>query len=234
MANILCKIPTRSRVDAFIETFDSFHGRQSNDHIIHYMISIDDDDDEMQKWADTYSHGLRKANAHVISAPRAGKIGSVNRDMEHAPDDYDIVMQPSDDFICLVDGWDKRVVEELEAFDEYDGVAWFYDGHQPNIDTMCILGRKYYERFNYIYYPEYRTFWADNEFTEVADRLDRLVFSREVLFEHRHPDWTHSHGYSGQKQGYDELYLENDKPEDREWDDKLFHDRKARNFDLES
>ena len=95
------------------------------------------------------------------------------------------------------------------------------------------MGKPYYERFNYIYYPEYITFWADTEFTAVADLLDRMVFVPEVLFEHQHPDWTHSHGYDGQKRGYDQLYIDNDKPEDRDFDERLFYERKARNFDLE-
>jgi hypothetical protein len=68
-------------------------------------------------------------------------------------------MQPADDFTCQYTGWDQRVVEELDVFDDYDGVVWFFDGYQPNIDTLSIMGRKYYERFNYIYYPCYRTFF---------------------------------------------------------------------------
>jgi len=233
MAHILCKIPTRTRPQQFDATLRSFVQHQIDAAKVTYMISCDNDDDTMKEYVDANKSWLTEIGAKVVWADRAGKIGSVNRDMEYAPEDYDIVMQPADDFTCQYTGWDQRVVEELDAFDDYDGVVWFFDGYQPNIDTLSIMGRKYYERFGYIYYPEYRTFWADNEFTEVADRLDRLVFCEEVLFIHEHPDWTHSRGYSGVNEGYDQLYVENDKPEDRDWDEKLFHERKARNFDLE-
>lgn len=236
MAHILCKIPTRGRPDQFIKTFESFHLLESGKHKITYLISIDEDDRTMDNLAKQLrNEKYNSPNFIIVTAQRAGKIGSVNRDMNQAPDDWDIVMQPADDFIALVQGWDDRVVEELETtFEDLDGVVWFFDGHQPKIDTLCIMGRKYYERFGYLYYPEYRTFWADVEFTEVADRLDRLIYSPEVLFEHRHPDWIYSQGYDGRKAGYDQLYHENDKPEDREWDEKLFRERMKRNFDLES
>lgn len=149
------------------------------------------------------------------------------------PKDYDILMQPADDWKALVYSWDEFIVDEMKFFPDLDGVVWFYDGHQPKIDTLSIMGRKYYERFNYIYYPEYRTFWADNEFTEVADLLDRLIFVPAVLFEHQHPDWMFSQGYDGQKRGYDQLYIENDKPEDKAWDENLFKKRKLNNFGLD-
>jgi hypothetical protein len=143
-------------------------------------------------------------------------------------------MQPADDWLALVEGWDKRVVEEMDdCFDDGDGVVWFFDGHNRETDTLSIMGKPYYERFNYLYYPEYITFWADTEFTAVADLLDRLSFVPEVLFEHQHPDWLQSRGYDGQKKGYDQLYIENDKQEDRDFDERLFHERKAVDFGLE-
>lgn len=233
MARILCKIPTRTRPSEFDATLQSFVEMQSSVVKVTYLISLDNDDDSMREYVDAKKEWLEDIGARVVWGERAGKIGSVNRDMEYAPEDYDVVMQTADDFRCLEFGWNSRIMQEISVFDNLDGVVWFYDGFQPNIDTLSIMGRKYYERFNYIYYPEYRTFWADNEFTEVADRLDRLVFCDDVLFVHEHPDWTHSRGYTGVNEGYDELYKENDKPEDRDWDEKLFHDRKANNFGLD-
>lgn len=232
--NLVCKIPTRGRPEKFFATLVSFVTKQSEKNNVQYLISIDDDDETMP--LESINNTLIDMRVDdictVISAPRAGKIGSVNRDMEHAMEGWDIVLQPADDWICHGEDWDQRIVEEMELFEDLDGVVWFFDGYNREIDTLCIMGRKYYERFNYIYYPEYRTFWADTEFTEVADLLGKLVFVDEVLFEHQHPDWTHSHGYDGMKRGYDQLYIENDAQEDRDWDEELFHKRQARGFDL--
>tara|TARA_Y100000996_G_scaffold121288_1_gene90912 strand:+ start:1725 stop:2423 length:699 start_codon:yes stop_codon:yes gene_type:complete len=229
--DLLVKFPTRGRCDRFFTVLDSFVEKQSGDHNCHYLVSCDNDDETMNN-PETIKRLESYDNLSYYFDDRAGKIGSVNRDMDKAPN-YDILMQPADDWLALVNGWDDRIVEEMDVmFDDGDGVVWFFDGHNREIDTLCIMGKPYYERFNYIYYPEYITFWADTEFTAVADLLGRLSFSPDVLFEHQHPDWLHSHGYDGQKQGYDQLYIDNDKQEDRDFDERLFHERKARDFDL--
>ena len=110
MKHILVKIPTRSRPDDFLRLYNDLKLKESGNHKITYLISIDDDDATM------HTNAIKDAtkDSLLISAPRAGKIGSVNRDMEYAPNDYDIVMQPADDFIVKLDGWDNYVVEEME------------------------------------------------------------------------------------------------------------------------
>lgn len=240
MAKILVKFPTRGRPDKFFETLDSFIEKQSGKHSIHYLVSLDEDDetacvsfiDDLKIRA---SEGLDEGFCiDWRYAPRAGKIGSCNRDMEFAPPNWEIIMQVADDFICHGQNWDDRVVEELEAFEDGDGALWVFDGHQHEMCTLSIMTRKYYERFGYIYYPEYITFYPDREWTEVADKLHRLVFIKDVLFEHRHPDWMGTVcGYAGVNELYDDLYKENDHQEDRDHDEKLFFGRQKRNFDLD-
>ncbi len=242
MANILVKFPTRGRPDAFFRTLDSFIAKQSGKHDIHYLVSLDDDDDTVDaSFIDGLkAHGIGNHSQKLgycvnwIIGIRAGKIGSCNRDMQFAPPDWDIVMQIADDFICHGEDWDDVIVEELEAFEDKDGALWVFDGYQQEMCTLSIMTRKYYERFEYIYYPEYITFYPDREWTEVADLLGKLVFIKDVLFEHRHPDWMgFGHGYSGANELYDDLYKENDKQEDRDHDEALFNTRKLRNFDLD-
>ena len=65
-----------------------------------------------------------------------------------------------------------------ELYPNTDGVLWFNDGNQGNrLNTLCILGKKYYERFNYIYHPDYTSLWADNEFMDVANLLNKQIFN---------------------------------------------------------
>ncbi len=49
------------------------------------------------------------------------------------------------------------------------------------------MGVDYYKRFNYIYHPDYKSLWCDNEFHEVAQRLDRYVYIDTDLYRHNHP-----------------------------------------------
>ena len=52
----------------------------------------------------------------------------------------------------------------INNFPNYDGVLFFNDGYSScKLNTLVICGCKYYDKFNYIYYPEYRSFFCDNE-----------------------------------------------------------------------
>ena len=229
---LLIKFPTRARHDKFFEVLDMYYEKLSGDVEYEFLITCDEDDVQMNN-PDTIKKLESYENLSFYFGPRDGKIGACNRDIEKV-EEYDILMQTSDDMIPVVNGFDKIIVDEMEdCFPDLDGVLWFFDGHNMETDTLCIMGRKYYERFNYVYYPEYITWFPDTEFTEVADRLDKLAFIRDTIIEHQHPDWTHAHGHNGQQAGYDELYVENDRNEDREHDEELFNRRKMDNFGLE-
>jgi hypothetical protein len=112
----------------------------------------------------------------------------------------------------------------LQAYPDYDGVLWFFDGHQKGLNTLCILGKKYYDRFGYIYNPEYKTWFCDNEFTQVAHMLKRQAMIQTVIIRHCHSDIV---GY-----GHDELYKRNNVKEEQEADHRVFLARKDRDFDV--
>jgi hypothetical protein len=110
-----------------------------------------------------------------------------------------------------------------ENYPDTDGVLWFNDGHQGNkLNTLCILGKKYYKRFNYIYQPEYKSLWADNEFTDVANLLEKQTYFSEVIIKHEHPDIG-----IGDR---DDIHLNNSKNNDV--DRNLYLNRKLVNFEL--
>jgi hypothetical protein len=85
---------------------------------------------------------------------------------------------------------------------------------------LCILGKKYYERFGYIYHPSYKSLWCDNEFTIVAHQLQKQIYFNTVIIRHWHPIIT--------KVGNDSLYQENDKYFNE--DKKTFLKRQLTNF----
>jgi hypothetical protein len=78
-------------------------------------------------------------------------------------------------------------------YPDTDGILWFNDGNRKDLNTLCILGKKYYERFGYIYHPDYKSLWADNEFMTVGNLLKKQIFIDKVIIHHQHPDW----GYGG-------------------------------------
>jgi hypothetical protein len=120
-------------------------------------------------------------------------------------EDYDVLILASDDMNPQFKGWDSIIRKQMRLhFKDGDGCLWFNDGHQNRICTLSILGKKYYERFGYIYHPSYVSLWCDNEFTEVAQSLGKLIYSPLVLFYHEHPMWTNDQSKN------DELYKHNE------------------------
>lgn len=215
--SILVKFPTRGRPDKFLQVFDLYHYTSEG---VQFLVSVDYNDSSMRPYLEQLRN---KPNTKVIEGYSDGKIHACNRDIEKA-DPWDILVLASDDMIPVSSGWDKIIREEMKLhFPDTDGVLFFPDGY-TKLNTMCIIGRKYYERFCYIYHPDYISLWCDNEFMEVADRLGKQVRFNQVLFKHEHP------ANNGMKNKTDNLYRENDK-----WyakDKNTYEKRKLNNFGL--
>ena len=108
-------------------------------------------------------------------------------------------------------------------FPDTDGVLWYNDGHQGNkLNTLCILGKVYYERFGYIYHNDYLSLYCDNEFTEVSKRLNKVRYESLCIIEHQHWAW----GYGKM----DDLYTRNEKYIQQDHD--TFQRRAAIGFEL--
>jgi hypothetical protein len=131
------------------------------------------------------------------------------------------VLLASDDMIPVEEGYDVIIRNEINArYPDTDGVLWFNDGNRSDLNTLTIMGRRYYERFGYLYHPSYRSFYCDKEFTIVGERLGRQSYIDRVIIRHEHPDY----GYGP----HDELYAANDRKKHR--DMLLFMRRQSMNF----
>lgn len=186
---LLVKFPTRGRPDKFFTVLDRYYHFARRKHLTSFLITCDQDDPTMnndavrQRLQDNYK-GMT-----VVFGNSTSKIEAVNADMAHAPD-YDIILLASDDMVPEEDGYDETISNEMRKnYPDTDGVLWFFDGFRRDLNTLSILGKKYYERFGYIYHPSYKSFWCDNEFTEVANQLGKQTFIDKVVIRHIHPSW---------------------------------------------
>ena len=185
---LLIKFPTRGRKNKFFNVLQKYHKKLSKKNHVEFLITLDSDDLEMNN-PDTIDILKTFKNTNYVFGKSSNKIDAVNRDL-HQFMDWDILLLASDDMIPQEDGYDEIIVNEMKNnFSDTDGVLWFADGNRKDLNTLCILGKKYYERFNYIYNPEYKSTWCDNEFTDVANILKKQVFIDKVIIKHEHPDW---------------------------------------------
>lgn len=185
---VLVKFPTRGRPDRFFPVLDRYYYGSKKKNATKFLVSCDLDDPSMNN--DTVRQKFSQyQNLEVCYGNSKTKIEAVNADMDKAGE-YDILLLASDDMIPEERGYDEIIRGRMEElYPDTDGVLWFFDGYRKDFNTLCILGRKYYERFGYIYHPDYKSFWSDNEFTEVATSLGKQTFIDKVIIRHVHPDW---------------------------------------------
>lgn len=224
--NILVKFPTRSRPDLFFKTLDLYYNLAINKDKLFFLISLDHDDKSMSN-AEVTMKLMNYENLQFIVGESSSKIDAVNRDMNLLEFDYDIILLASDDMIPQIKGYDKIISDYMsQYYCDTDGILFFNDGYRKNeLNTLCILGKKYYQRFNYIYYPGYKSLFADNEFMDVGYLLNRQTYIDECIIKHEHPD----NGFAGMIK--DDIHLLNYKFYHSDKD--LFESRKLINFDLE-
>jgi hypothetical protein len=184
---LLIKFPTRDRKDKFFKVLDKYYALLDNINNVEFCISIDDNDPTMNN--DVVLDKLETyENLSYFIGYSKSKIEACNADINEI-DDWDVVLLASDDMIPQVKGYDKLILENMEKYyPDTDGVLWFYDGNRKDLNTLCILGKKYYDRFNYIYHPGYKSFYCDDEFTRVANILNKQTFIETIIIKHEHPD----------------------------------------------
>lgn len=229
---ILIKFATRSRPERFFLGLDNIINRASDKKNIGILVSADTNDYSMFN-----SNVLERLKPYVESGlvvPVFGnsvsKIDAINRDMDKVGEikkfkNWKILINFSDDMEFTVDGYDDIIRQKLSLhFPDTDGNLHFNDGYvQEKVSTMSIIGRRYYERFGYIYHPSYVSLWCDNEYTEVARKLNKIQYYPTQIFRHNHPA-------NNNTLHRDEQYVKTESY--YELDSKTYEQRKFKNFDL--
>ena len=219
---LLIKFPTRNRKSKFFTVLEQYQTLCEDIENTFFLITLDNDDEEMNSPEVVNIFSTFK-NIKYVYGDSTSKIHAINRDLE-TENEWDIVLLASDDMTPKVKGYDNIIRNKMEEhYPDTDGILWFNDGHQGiTLNTLCILGKKYYERFNYIYYPEYKSMWSDNEFMLVGNILEKQTYFDEVIIEHEHPDW----GFGGK----DSIHIKN--VENETHDKNLFLNRQSNKFYL--
>lgn len=217
---LLIKFPTKNRKNKFLQTLRKYQNFLSGNHEVEFLISLDNDDEEMK---DIFVQQIlsQYQNLKFYYGDSNSKVEAVNRDLNKV-ENWDIVLLASDDMIPQIKGYDDIIINKMKEFyPDTDGVLFFNDGFKKNeLNTLCILGKKYFDRFNYIYHPEYKSVYCDNEFTLVGNLLNKQTYIDQVIIKHEHPDW----GYGSR----DKIHVSNF--HNLNHDQNLFNFRKSKNF----
>lgn len=210
--------PSRSRPEQAAQTAKKWLSSAKDSEQVEYILSLDTDDINLQRynvhmlnnasrtikvkyWDPTKEEPEDRITANpafkVVVNDNRNAIEAINRGAEAAKGNILIVV--SDDFDCPYH-WDVALLKALQGKSDY--VVKTDDGCQPWIITLPIMDRAYYNRFGYIYNPQYQHMFCDTEMTHVADLLGRKIVL-PIKFPHNH--YTQVGG-----QPYDQINKKND------------------------
>jgi|LakMenE01Jun11ns_1017448.scaffolds.fasta_scaffold9861249_3 hypothetical protein len=192
---ILFKYASRSRTQKFFVGLDNILTNLSDLNNFCILISLDIDDYSMNN-KETINRLLEYVNKYpekiiIKFGSSKNKIDAINRDVNEIKEkfNFDILVNFSDDMEFIEHSFDEIIRGKFFMFyPDTDGNIYFNDGFTgERLSTMSIIGRKYYDKFNYIYHPSYHSLWCDNEYTEVAKRSEKIIYFHERIFNHNHP-----------------------------------------------
>ncbi len=206
---ILLKCPTRSRPQKVTETLARYMALANHPEQIGVVVSCDDSDMSMSRnlvHEEIHSVLKRAAYSKIFTSPNTSKIEACNANMNEIEWEWDIVVLVSDDMIPQLQGYDDVIRNHmLSRFPDTDGILWFNDGYQEyKLNTLTIFGRTMYERFGYIYQPEYKSLFCDTELTDLCkgELQDKCLYIPYCIIRHEHPG-------TGYAQNMDPLYQHN-------------------------
>jgi len=215
----LFKFPTMGRLPLFKSTLDKWYAFMSGDYPFEFIVSLNADDKTMHtREARDYLAG--KPNLRVFDGGHKNKIQACNADVEEARDDWTILVLVSDDMIPVVKGYDKIIADKMT---DTDLMLFFDDGFwgKSKLNTLSIIGRKYYQRDGYIYHPGYESVFADDHQMAVARARDKLPYFPQTIIRH---EWI------GKTHPQDALHQRNCNQKQHNRDKKLFEEFKRDGF----
>lgn len=156
----------------------------------------------------------------------SSKIDAINRGIGAALELWQILINFSDDQLFLVNGFDEIIANDMnEHFPDLDGFLHYPDSFAgKKVPVMSIIGIKYFERTNEVYYSGYKSWYSDNDAMEVSKRLGKYKFVDKKIFDHFHP--------RAKKAKMDEQYIKSESPELKSKDRALFIERSKSNFGI--
>ena len=221
---ILYNFASRSRPEKLIRCIENIiQNSTHNNYVI--LLTLDVDDTTVANkgfYEKLVSYG---ANIKPVYGFSKNKIEAINRSV-WIVSDWDICISTADDMVFTDKGFDSKIIELFNKyFPDTDGFLHLPDGKvNERLPTLCIIGKKLYDYFGYIYNPIYSNVYCDNEQFDVVRILNKYHYEPVHLFKHLHPIWGLSE--------MDDLYNRNENKENYAIDGEIYRKRKSINFGL--
>lgn len=196
---ILVKYATRGRPERFFEGMETIYNLCSQPDYIRVLITADIDDlamnnDEVKAKIATYK------NAHIIYGVSENKIHAINRDFDLMPEewkDWDIIANFSDDMRWTIFGFDDIIRTDFNlVFPEhfFGYMAYLDPDTHGALSTLYIAGRGWYDKFGWIYDPQFASLFCDNLVEDCAKYLGKYHYTGYSIYQHLNPSYYNNAG----------------------------------------
>lgn len=194
--------PSRGRAKWAMETARKWHDLSKNPKEIEYRLAIDYSDPSGYLYDDIVQSDtlglfgrvkvVKSGSTSCVEA--INNAASVIKSTNSTAQENALIVVVSDDFDCF-EHWDEWLIQSLRG--KKDVLVKTSDGYYQSdwLITLPIMDMVYYNRFNYVYNPEYRHMWADTEMTAVGHMLGRVVDLQNNV-----PVFRHNHYTTGKSQ----------------------------------
>jgi len=227
-AKILFKLATRGRANDFFEAIDSIYHNVWDLKNFHILVTAGEDDytmnnEEVKGKLRIYDH------LTIIFGENSGKVQATNRDMDlkdQVWSDWDILINTADDQRFIQPGFDDFIrVTMANIFPENDGFLHLYEPDAgAALPVLYCAGRKFYEVFNFIAHPQYKSLFWDNYYFECAKLMKKYHFVGTHIFNHLCPAYTHHNKPRDAMFDRDQALWG--------YDENVFYKHKGRGYDL--
>lgn len=204
--------PSHQRPELAYRTYKRWMESVSGRYDIDYVLTIDTDDESAYRYTELFSG----TKAKVCLTNSTNLVEASNMGAKYATGD--ILILVSDDF-SAPENWDELIVNATAGRENW--ILKVNDGiRKDDLITLPIIDRLYYEEAGYLYNPSYEHQFVDNDMTERAKKLGRMIVRDDLVFPHLH--WTQA------KAKRDETYIKAEKSFDS--GQRIFMRRRKENF----
>lgn len=187
---------TRGRSAAALEMRQLWLDRASRLHPIQYIFSCDEDD------PDPIKHAGLPVGTKLIVGKNRGNVDAYNRAAYAS--NGDILVQVHDDLVPPWN-WDREIKARIGDWAEpavlhvSDGVDPSVNAGKPDLLTVLIGTRPWFERAGYFWHPSFVSIGCDDHMTALAKKEGVVVEATDLVFEHHwggsDRDETQRHSY---------------------------------------
>lgn len=183
---LLMKFTSRSRFNQLLDCVNRYVVNAKDKSKMIWLFTFDADDETFDENSfQTFLNNLEVDYKYSVGNS-LNKIHAINRDIDIIKE-WDVLVNISDDQMPIVSHYDYFIRNEMD--EENSLSLWFFDGHQNRVNTQEIVGYNYYKNLGYVYHPSYKSYFCDNEATEVGFALGKMKKIEQSIIRHYHPHW---------------------------------------------